>query len=68
MKINKYLIENAMQAGRWTVPLLAKELGIHRQSLYNWIGNEDIPKAEYIFKISKILNIPVNEIAIEESL
>jgi transcriptional regulator with XRE-family HTH domain len=65
MKIDKELIENAMQADRWTVPLLAKELGIHRQSLYNWLGNEDIPKAEHIFKLSKILKLPVSQIAIE---
>ena len=65
MKINKELIENAMQADRWTVPLLAKELGVHKQSLYNWLRSGDIPKAEYIFRLSKILKLSVNQIAIE---
>ena len=39
---------------------LAKELGISRQSLSEWLSSSANPKLEYVRKIAKITGKPIN--------
>jgi transcriptional regulator with XRE-family HTH domain len=40
---------------RWTVEVFANELGVTRQTVYNWINGDKKPPLKRIAKIAKVL-------------
>lgn len=41
---------------------LAKQIGVSRQTIHNWVTGQYGPELKHARKISKILNIPLDSI------
>ena len=46
------------------VKTLANTIGISNQSVYKWINGRSLPTLENIYQISKILDVPIDEIVV----
>lgn len=46
------------------VKTLANTIGVSNQSVYKWVNGRSLPTLENIYQISKILNVPIDDIVI----
>lgn len=57
-------IMELLQKSNISVKTLANTLGVSNQSVYKWINGKSLPTLENMYQISKILNVPIDEILI----
>ena len=50
-------LETELKKQRWTVTAFAKELGVDRRTIYNYLEGNTKPSGEMLEKIAKILGI-----------
>lgn len=49
------LLRGFLKRERWTVDAFAKELGVTRQTVYNWINGDRVPPIKRVGEIAKVL-------------
>lgn len=49
------LLRDFLKQERWTVDAFAEELGVTRQTIYNWINGERVPPIKRIGDIAAVL-------------
>ena len=55
--MEKQKLEMELKKQRWTVTAFAKELGVDRRTIYNYLEGNTKPSPEIIEKIAEILEI-----------
>lgn len=56
------VIELAIKDIGITIVALAKQMGVSRQTVYNWISKKSSPSAEQIIQLGKILRLKGSKI------
>ena len=69
MNIKKYINEQKVEVlvNKWTYESLSKEMGVTKQTLYNWRDGTHKPSGNQERKLAKLFGITVDELIKEDN-
>ena len=56
------MLKDYLKQNRWTATAFAKELGISRRTIYNYLEGNSKPSEEIIEKMAKVLKVSTKQI------
>ncbi len=61
-QLNSELIQHKMNELGLSVPMLAKNLAVSRESVYNWLKNEKFPHPKHLLQITRVLKVAYKDL------
>lgn len=56
------MLKEYLKQNRWSVTAFAKEIGVDRRTIYNYIEGNTKPSGEIIEKMAKVLKVSTKQI------
>ncbi len=56
------MLKDYLKQNRWSVTAFAKEIGVDRRTIYNYIEGNTKPSKEIIEKMAKVLKVSTKQI------
>lgn len=66
-QLNSELLQHKMSELGLSVPALAKQLDVSRESVYNWFKNEKFPHPKHLLQITRVLKVAYKDLFLADT-